>query len=76
MIGHININSIRNKFEMLSNNIKGNLDILMISETKLDLTFPSNNFTIEGNATLVRFERNGREEEFFYTYERISQLVC
>ena len=76
MIGHININSIRNKFEMLSNNIKGNLDILMISEAKLDLTFPSNNFTIEENATLVRFERNGREEEFFYTYERISQLDC
>ena len=76
MIGHININSIRNKFEMLSNNIRGNLDILMISEAKLDLTFPSNNFTIEENATLVRFERNGREEEFFYTYERISQLDC
>ena len=61
---------------MLSNNIKGNLDILMISEAKLHLTFPSNNFTIERNATLVRFERNGREEEFFYTYERISQLDC
>ena len=30
MIGHININSIRNKFEILSNSIKGNLDILMV----------------------------------------------
>ena len=44
MIGHININSIRNEFEMHSNSIKGNLDILMISETKLDSTFPSNQF--------------------------------
>ena len=35
MIGHININSIRNKFEMLSNSIKGNLDILMIFENKV-----------------------------------------
>ena len=42
MTGHININSIRNKFEMLPNSIKGNLDILMISKTKLDSTFPSN----------------------------------
>ena len=60
MIGHININSIRNKFEMLSNSIKGNLDILMISETKLDSTFPSNQFTIEGYAAPIRFDRNGR----------------
>ena len=62
MIGHININSIRNKFEMLSNSIKGNLDILMISETKLDSTFPSNQFTVEGFAAPIRFDRNGREE--------------
>ena len=60
MIGHININSIRNKFEMLSNSIKGNLDILMISETKLDSTFPSNQFTIKGYAAPIRFDRNGR----------------
>ena len=60
MIGHININSIRNKFEMLSNSIKGNLDILMISETKLDSTFPSNQFTIEGYAASIRFDRNDR----------------
>ena len=60
MIGHININSIRNKFEMLSNSIKGHLDILMISETKLDSTFPSNQFTIEGYAAPIRFDRNGR----------------
>ena len=39
MIGHINTNSIRNKFEMHLNSIKGNLDILMISEIKLDSTF-------------------------------------
>ena len=61
MIGHININSTRSKFEMLSNTIKGNLDILMISETKLDSTFPSNQFTIEGFAAPIRFDRNGRE---------------
>ena len=60
MIGHININSIRNKFEILSNSIKGNLVILMISETKLDVTFPSDQLTIEGYAAPVRFDRNGR----------------
>ena len=45
MTGHININSIRNKFEMLSNTlIRDNLDISMIPETKLGSTFPSNQF--------------------------------
>ena len=63
MIGHIKIESFRNKFEMLSNNIKGNLDILMISETKLGSTFPSNQFTIEGYATPIRFDRNCRGGE-------------
>ena len=45
---------------MLSNSIKGNLDVLMISETKLDSTFPSNQFTIEGYEVPIRCDRNGR----------------
>ena len=40
VIGHININSIRNKFEMLFTMVKDNIDILMVSETKLDSSFP------------------------------------
>ena len=50
MIGHINMNSIRNEFEMLSNSIKSNLCLLMISKTKLDSTLWSNKLTIEGYA--------------------------
>ena len=60
MIGHRNVNSVRNKFEVHSNSIKGNLDILMISQTKLDSTFLSNQFTVEGYAAPIRFHRNGR----------------
>ena len=41
--------------------IKGNLDILMVSETKLDSTFPSNLFTVEGYVASIRFDRNGIE---------------
>ena len=33
--GQLNINSLRNKFEQLSTMISGNIDILMMSETKL-----------------------------------------
>ena len=40
VIGHINVNSIRNKFDMLSSMVKDNIDILMVSETNLDSSFP------------------------------------
>ena len=48
VIGHLNVNSMRNKFEALKCIIKENLDILVISETKLDDTFPKNQFTLDG----------------------------
>ena len=32
----------------------------MISKTKVDLTFLSNQFTVEGYAAPIRFDRNGR----------------
>ena len=39
------------------NGIKGNIDVLMISETKLDDSFPSINFLIEGYSPLYRLDR-------------------
>ena len=33
IVGHLNINSIRNKFEMLSLSVTQYVDILMLSET-------------------------------------------
>ena len=36
IIGHLNINSIRNKFDPLKEIFKDNIDILLVSETKLD----------------------------------------
>ena len=40
IMAHININSIRNKFDMLTNTVSKYIDILVISETKIDDTFP------------------------------------
>ena len=37
----LNINSIRNKFQFLEKDVCVNLNILQISETKLDDSFPS-----------------------------------
>ena len=58
IFAHLNINSIRNKFDQLVNSIKGNIDILMISETKLDDSFPSMQFLIEGFGPPFRSDRN------------------
>ena len=48
VIGQLNINSISPKFEHLESLIKGNVDLLMVSETKVDDTFPTEQFKIEG----------------------------
>ena len=58
IFAHLNINSIRNKFDQLVNGIKGNIDIMMISETKLDDSFPSMQFLIEGYGPPYRLDRN------------------
>ncbi len=48
IIVYININSIRNKFENLSQVIEDKLDVLIIAETKLDASFPTNRVTMSG----------------------------
>ena len=48
IIGHININSIRNKFEILRSMLSEVLDALMITETKLYDSFLEQQFHIEG----------------------------
>ena len=58
-IGHININFIRNKFEMLSAVVASNIDILMISETKIDNSCPDAQFYIDGYSSPYRFDRKG-----------------
>ena len=57
IIGQININFLEKKFEPLLSLVKDKIDILMISETKIDDTFPLNQFTIEGYSQF-RLDRN------------------
>ena len=57
IIGHLNINSIRNKFESLVRFVGNNLDIFMISETKIDDTLPESQFLIEDLSKPFRLDR-------------------
>ena len=58
IIGHLNVNSLRNKFKMLEELIKDKTDIFSISETKLDGSFPSGQFVIKDYSTPFRLDRN------------------
>ena len=55
---HLNINSVRNKFDLLSDIIKNNIDVLMISETKLDSSFSNGQFQIHRYSEPYRLDRN------------------
>ena len=54
----MNINSIRNKLEDLKFLVAENVDILVISETKLDESFPTSQFSINGFKKPFRYDRN------------------
>ena len=58
IIGHLNIISIRLKFEFLKEIIGNNIDIFLVSETKLDATFPSGQCLINGYYVPFRLYRN------------------
>ena len=58
IFGHLNIDSLRNKFDLLCEQVKGSIDILMILETKLDDSFPPGQFLIESFHSPFRFDVN------------------
>jgi hypothetical protein len=58
MCGYLNINSIRNKHEYIQDLLHRNLvDILFLSEKKIDASFPDAQFSID-NFTMWRADRN------------------
>ena len=58
IIGEINVNGIRNKIENLSVMAMGNIDILVIIESKLDSSFTSAQFLIGGFSPPFRLDRD------------------
>ena len=76
IIATLNINSIRNKFEQLKYLIKDNIDILIVTETKIDETFPESEFCIGGFRTPYRLDRNANGGEILlYTREDIPSNI-
>ena len=57
ILAQLNINSLRDKFDDLTLIIKGEIDILVITETKLDDSFRDAQFSIVGFKAPVRLDR-------------------
>ena len=74
ILGHLNINSIRNKFHLLVDQIKRNVDIMVVSETKLDESFSNGQFKIPGYALSCRLDRNQLVVALWFLYEKIFLL--
>ena len=74
IIAHLNINSIRNKFTCLVVVIGNYIDYLvevignMISETKIDDSFPVSQFLRGGYTTFYSLDRNSSGGEIFSFY--------
>ena len=66
IISQININSIRNKIELLSEAVLGNIDILKVSDTKIDISFAANQFVIQGFVTPFRLDRTNTGNTHLY----------
>ena len=58
IIGNLNVNYILNKFGQLKLFVQRKVDILIVTETELDSTFPTSQFVIDGYSEPKRFGRN------------------
>ena len=56
--GYLNVSSLRNKFISIEELIKSKLDIFLVSETKIDHSFPNQPFSIDGYKTYRRDRNN------------------
>ena len=56
IISHLNINSLKNKFESIKPIISSNFDIFLVSETRLEESFPKNQFSISSYRCLDKTE--------------------
>ena len=58
VLGHFNINSVKNKFEALTYITDNNINLPLISQTKLDESLPTAQFQMKGFSVPYRYDRN------------------
>ena len=58
IVGNLNINSISPKFDEFKLMVSGFFDVVIVTETKLDDSFPKAQFCIDGFSIPYRLDRN------------------
>jgi hypothetical protein len=58
LLGHLNINSLPSKFDYMHSLVSTYVDILVITETKTDPSYPSQQFFMQGFGKPFRADRN------------------
>ena len=71
ILGHLNVNSLRSKIEAVEELMRNNIDISLFSETKLDETFPNQQFKISGYKMFRRDRNKHGGGIMFYINENI-----
>ena len=72
IFGNLNINSVYPKFDQMKFSLQGKVDILILTETKLDESFPTTQFLIEGYSKPLRLDRNRNVEGYLFILEKIN----
>ena len=65
IIANLNINSVPGKFEQLKHIIQDKVDVLVLTETKIDSSFSNQQFYIEGFFLPFWLDRNKHGEGIF-----------
>ena len=77
IIRHLNMNSLQNKFDLLTYQINDNTDIVIIMGTKLDESFPIGQVFINGFSSPFRLDRdrNGGGVSLYMREDISSKLL-
>ena len=77
VVWHLNIISIRNKFQCQKYIVGENIDILLISETKLNESFPDGQFIMDGFQVPFREDRDDKGGGLLlYVKEEMMKVVA
>ena len=71
ILEHLNVNYLRNKIEAMEELMRNNIDISLFSATKLDETFPNQQFNISGYKMFRRDRNKHGGGIMFYITENI-----
>ena len=73
IIGNLYINSLPNKLKDI---VMQHIEILVLTETKLDYTFLTVQFSVNGFSEPYRLDRNRKEEELWFTFVNLFRVNC